>query len=506
MKITQVLKTEVERQFDIQGHLLQFSRWPTAVSVIGCIQRLAKRIKTTEPLKVEERRQAALTLVKLAQQDAFREELNMLSQKSGKLTCNHQLYQLDPFLQDGIMRVGGRMRKASAPLELRHPVILPKDGVVTNLLIAPHHDKIQHQGRGQTLNDLRANGYWIVGGSKAVAKYIRHCVWCRRVCAPPEEQRMADLPSDRVEPTPLFTYCGMDCFCPFHTKQGHKEQKRYDLLFTCLCSGAVHIEMLEDMTTDAFINALRCFVAIRGTVRHIRSDQGTNFVGVKNEMAKTLKELNKERVVTYLAANQCDFQMNTSHSSHSGGVWERQIRTVRSVLSTVLANSARRLDDTSLRTFLYEAMSIVNNHPLTINIISVPTSLEPLTPNHLITMKTSVPLPPLGKFSKEDLYAKKRWRRVQYLSEQFWHRWRKEYLSNIALRQRWHAPRRNVDVGDIVIIKEEDVPRNEWKLAEVVEAREDDYGLVWKVTVQVGERKLGKRERLKQPSIVQRPV
>ncbi|KAL6473875.1 hypothetical protein MHYP_G00174360 [Metynnis hypsauchen] len=86
-------------------------------------------------------------------------------------------------------------------------------------------------------------------------------------------------------------------------------------------------------------------------------------------------------------------------------------------------------------------------------------------------------------------------------------RWRKEYLSNIALRQQWHAPRRNMDVGDIVILKEEDIPRNEWKLAKVVEAHEDDDGLVRKVTVQIGERKLGKKgERLNQPSIVQRPI
>ena len=178
-----------------------------------------------------------------------------------------------------------------------------------------------------------------------------------------------------------------------------------------------------------------------------------------------------------------------------------------SVLSTVLVNSAGRLDDASLRTFFYEAMAIVNSRPLTVDTISDPTSLEPLTANHLITMKSSVPLPPPGKFIKEDLYARKRWRRVQYLSEQFWHRWRKEYLSNIILRQRWHAPRRNVDVGDIVIIKEEDVPRNEWKLAKVVEAHEDDDGLVRRVTVQVGERKFGQRgECLKHSFIVQRPI
>ena len=105
VRIIQVLKTEAVRQFDIQGHLSRFSRWTITVNVIARIQRLAKRIKTTEPLNVEERRQAALTLIKLAQHNAFQEELNMLSQKSGKLPCTHQLYPLDPFLQDGMERL-----------------------------------------------------------------------------------------------------------------------------------------------------------------------------------------------------------------------------------------------------------------------------------------------------------------------------------------------------------------------------------------------------------------
>ncbi|KAA8586139.1 hypothetical protein FQN60_007708 [Etheostoma spectabile] len=117
------------------------------------------------------------------------------------------------------------------------------------------------------------------------------------------------------------------------------------------------------------------------------------------------QQVNKERINAYLADKQCDFLVNVPGSSHVGGIWERQIRTVRGVLCSVMAHCDVRLDDGSLRTFLYEAMSIVNNHPLTVDKINDPTSLEPLTPNHLITMKSSVPLPPPGKFVKEDLYA-----------------------------------------------------------------------------------------------------
>ncbi|KAJ8371926.1 hypothetical protein AAFF_G00298780 [Aldrovandia affinis] len=185
--------------------------------------------------------------------------------------------------------------------------------------------------------------------------------------------------------------------------------------------------------------------------------------------------------------------MNVSDASHMGGVWERQIRTVRSVMSSVLTQATGRLDDTSLRTFFYEAMSIVNNRPLTTDTINDPKSVEPLTPNHFLTMKTSVPLPPPGNFVEEDLYGRKRWRRVQYLTERFWSRWRKEYLTNISLRQRWLVPRRNIHVGDVVIVKEDNVPRNEWKLARVVETSEDDDGLVRKVKLQIGQSNLNSK-------------
>ena len=129
----------------------------------------------------------------------------------------------------------------------------------------------KHQGKGLTNNEIRSSGYWIPGINRAVASYIHQCVTCRRHRKPTEEQRMADLPPERV--------CGMDCFGPFITKQGRKESKRYGLLFNCFSSCAIHIEMLTDMSTDTFMNGLHCFLAIRGAVHQIKSDQGSNFVG-----------------------------------------------------------------------------------------------------------------------------------------------------------------------------------------------------------------------------------
>ena len=106
------------------------------------------------------------------------------------------------------------------------------------------------------MKELHASGVWILGCGNVVSSLIFKCVKCRRYRRATEVQQMADLPEERTETSPPFTYCGIECFGPFSVKEGRKEMKRYGLLFTCLCSRAVHIETLDDLTTDTFLNAL----------------------------------------------------------------------------------------------------------------------------------------------------------------------------------------------------------------------------------------------------------
>lgn len=174
-----------------------------------------------------------------------------------------------------------------------------------------------------------------------------------------------------------------------------------------------------------YINVLRCFISLRGAVCQLRCDQGTNFVGAKNELKEALKQCDTKTLEAFLADKQCEFIFNALSASHAGGVWERQIRSIRNVLNFTIVQCPGRLDDASLRTLFYEAMAIVNSLPLNVDGINDPKSLEPLTPNHLILMKCNIALPPPGKFVKEDMYTAKRWRGVQYLIEQFWSRWKK---------------------------------------------------------------------------------
>ncbi|KAK3519921.1 hypothetical protein QTP70_007773 [Hemibagrus guttatus] len=352
VKRVQTLNVQALRQVNLSDLLSKFSSWYKATQAVARLLRRAKGDKSTIHSTVQEREEARCIILRDLQGQVYPEEIKLLS-KGIQLPSRSKLHHMDDFLdQEGILKVGGRLKNVSLPTSQKHPVIIPKNHHITKMIIAHYHQQIQHQGKGLTINEIKSNGYWIPGINRAVAGYVHQCVKCRKLRRSTEEQRMADLPPERVDPSPPFTYCGMDCFGPFSTKQGRKVFKRYGLLFTCLSCRAIHIEMLDDMTTDAFINGLRYFIDIRGAVRRVWCDKGSNFVGAKNELSDSLK-----------------------------------------------------LDDASLRTFFYEAMAIVNSRPLTVDNLSDPGSPQPLTPNHLLTMKPVEALPPPGKFIKEDLYA-----------------------------------------------------------------------------------------------------
>lgn len=257
-------------------------------------------------------------------------------------------------------------------------------------------------------------------------------------------------------------------------KSGRRECKRYGVMFTCLVCRAVHIEVLHSLTTDSFINAFKRFVALRGAVREIRCDQGTNLVGAKNELLKM----------------GCDMVFNPPASSHRGGVWERMIGLARRIIEGILCEHGSRLDDEGLMTVLSEATSVINSRPLNIDNISDPQSLEPLTPNHLITMKSKI-IPSnlsLLDIEQSDLYAAKQWRRVQYMIDLFWSRWKKEISQQHMSRAKWNSPRQNLQPGDIVLVIDDQCHRSFWKPARVNEAHMSQDGLVRSVKIQLADR------------------
>ena len=194
---------------------------------------------------------------------------------------------------------------------------------------------------------------------------------------------------------------------------------RYGSLFTCFSSRAVHIEVTNSLDADSFILALRRFMARRRAVRSIWLDNVTSFVGARNELKRALKEMKHDKIKSFLQGNGADWILwhnNPPGASHMGGVCECQIRSARIILEGLLKTHSHSLNDESLRTLMAEVELIINSRPLTVETISESKSEIPFSPSDLLTIKTSVVMPPPGEFSKPDAYSKRRWQRVQHIA------------------------------------------------------------------------------------------
>ncbi|XP_060566919.1 uncharacterized protein LOC132725749 [Ruditapes philippinarum] len=253
---------------------------------------------------------AEMSILRYTQKCAFPEEIETLTNNEStcRLKRNSVIRNLDPIMEDGLLRVGGRLQDSAMPEERKHPVILPKNYDVSKLILREIHERLNHVGRNHTLSVLREK-YWLINGPSAVRKVISKCVVCRRQNASVGEQKMSNLPRDRVTPDELpFTRVGVDYFGPFEVKQGRSLVKRYGVLFTCLTSRAIHLEVAASLDTDSYINALRRFIARRGQVTTIRSDNGSNFVGAERELKASIQEWNINRIQDTLRQKHVDWK------------------------------------------------------------------------------------------------------------------------------------------------------------------------------------------------------
>ncbi len=428
----------------------------------------------TQRLTVEELALAEKAVIIYTQITSFPAEMTTLKTKSSSVLKKFSLYRLDPMLNDGILRVGGRLHKLAMPEETKHQVILPKDAHISTLLLRHAHEQSGHSGRNYILSHLRKK-YWIVKGNSAARRIIFKCVICRRIKGRTVEQKMADLPLERILPDlPPFTNVGLDYFGPIEVKRGRGYVKRYGVIFTCMSSRAIHLEVANSLETDSCIHAIRRFVCRRGQVKRIRSDNGTNLVGSQKELKKALNDLDKDRIQDSLLKAGIQWSFNPPAASHHGGVWERLIRSARQVLNSILYQQS--VDEEGLQTIFCEVEAILNNRPLC-TVSSDPHDIEPLTPNHILLLKLQPILPP-GVFSQSDSYARRRWKQIQYLADLFWHRWTKEYLMVLQECQKWVKVRRNINTGDVVMVVDPNAPRGSWILGKVLTTEPDKKGLV----------------------------
>ena len=400
----------------------------------------------------------------------------LLSGKS--VSARGHLHKLDPALDDGIIIVKERFTHALLHERMKTPIIIPHDHRVAMLIVRDLHNSC-HLGQEWLISLVRRK-YWITHIRKIVKAVARGCVVCKRRFALPDCQKMADLPVARVDPChPPFYSIGLDCFGPYMVKYGRGNIKRYGCIFTCMTTRAVHIEKLDTLDSDSFINALRRFTSRRGTPHSIYCDNGTNIVGGHNELKRALKSVVREPIESFCLKSDIIWTFNPPHASHMGGVYERMMRTIRKVFLGVLHPNVR-LTDEILETVLCEVEGIINGRPIT-KLSPDVDDIAVLTPNNFLIMKDEIKVAP-GSFTVGDMY-RKRWRHTQHIIDSFWKKWISCYLPDLQKRVKWQNARRNLAIGDLVLVLDESAPRGLWPLALVKIVFTSTDGLVRSVRV-----------------------
>ncbi|XP_063438190.1 uncharacterized protein LOC134719142 [Mytilus trossulus] len=386
---------------------------------------------------------------------------------------------------------------ADLPLD-KHPYIIPRNHHVTILLIRHYHAKVQHQGRTMTEGAIRAAGLWILGVKRKVNSVIHNCVLCRKLRGKFGWTQMADLPADRLQVDAPFTYVGLGVFGPWQvivrrTRAASSSNKRWGLLLTCLVSRAIHVELIEELSSASFINALRRFIALRGPIQELRSDRGTNFIGAAKELNIVSEFFEDTPMKQFLSDNEIVWIFNPPHASHFVGVWERMIGSCRRILDSLLMqNKFKDLTHEVLSTLMCEVSAMVNSRPL-VPVSSDPESPSVLSPSLLLTQKPASSSGSLGQveFGTKDA-MRSQWKLVQYLADQFWSRWQTEYIDSLQARPKWKSGGDNFLEGDVILMRKTELPRSQWPLGVIDKVFESDDSKVRKVQVSIvvdGQRK-----------------
>lgn len=445
-----------------------------------CVHKYSRGKPTPDTglLTVRDLQNATLDIAKYVQNETWKNDIEKLQANPTKRSKGN-LRKLNPIIQDGVLRVGGRLENALIPESQKHPIILPGNHHATELLLRQHHAALGHSGSDMVLNSVRKQ-FWVTSGKHAIRRIISRCVKCRRKSAPFGEQIMAPLPAVRVTPNkPPFSATGVDYFGPIYVKQGRSEVKRYGCLFTCLATRAVHLEVAHSMTTDSFLGALHRFISRRGQPDIMYSDNGTNFTSANKELKNSLRALDQAKIYDNLRLKQIEWKFNPPAASHMGGAWERMIRTTRRILDMLLGE--QRLHDECLLTFMAEVERIINDRPLTAPSSDTSDPL-PLSPNDLLLLRSNASIP-TGIYDKLSCYTRRWYHQAQYLANVFWKRWVREYLPTLQKREKWQTVQRNFQANDIVLVSDEQIPRGKWPLGKILETYPDKHGLVRTVKV-----------------------
>lgn len=423
--------------------------------------------------------------IRKAQQQFFRADYAAL-RKGQCLPAKSRLEPLKPILDDrGIMRLGGRLDKSHLDYEMKHPPIIPGASRLATLIMEQAHRRCYHGGI-QVVTQFIRQRYWIPRIRDELKRFTRTCLVCVRFKPVYQEQLMGILPSERTVPGKPFLNSGVDYAGPLKFKYVDKngqtisEHKGWIAVFVCFKTRGVHLELVRDLTSASFLNCFRKFIGRRGRCTHMFSDNGTSFVGAEKEIARAYALWRKDGTLDKIAMEGTDWTFMTPAAPHQGGIYEAAVKSMKFHLRRIIG--ARMMEHEQLTTLLTDVEAILNSRPLT-PLSDDPGDMQALTPAHFWNMEPLI-LPPSFRYTNDgDATGKKLWIERTRIVGHFWKRWENEYLTTLQERKKWRRERENVKVGQLVILKDENLPPAQWRIGRIQEIMPGKDGRVRNVVI-----------------------
>ncbi|KAJ7983844.1 hypothetical protein DPEC_G00370650 [Dallia pectoralis] len=288
---------------------------------------------------------------------------------------------------------------------------------------------------------------------------------------------MSDLPSERITPAKPFQYTTVDLFGPYEVKDEVKKRvklKVWGIIFCCMASRAIHTDVVSDQSTEGFLLAYQRFTALRGHPKKLWSDPGTNFVGARPALKELYHFLDRSSISELeneasKHGTEWSWEIHPADSPHRNGAAEAAVRTVKRALHNLGGEGIFTWSE--FQTFMYMAANLANERPIDARTQSREDCIEYISPNSLLLGRTG-PKGDLGSFEFEG-YSYKRLRVIQAEVNWFWRKWSQLAGPNLFVRSKWHTKQRNVAVGDIVWLADQNALRGQYKLGRVVSVNAD---------------------------------
>ncbi|XP_071638456.1 uncharacterized protein [Temnothorax longispinosus] len=306
------------------------------------------------------------------------------------------------------------------------------------------------------------------GAISMIKSHIHKCVTCLRYSAKTPTQLMGDLPNPRVNPSPPFSHTGINYAGPMIITpvvgRGQRGSKHHVAVFGCLATKAIHLECVEDYSSEGFLAAFHQFVSRRGLPSNMYSDNGTNFRGADRELQCSFRSLRNDPSLKEILANDgVKWHFVPPAAPHFGGLWEAGVKSFKHHLKRVIG--ARTLSRSEFVTILCKIEACLNSRPISPH-SDDPSDFTALTPGHFLIGRplTSVPEELLLEINANRL---SRWQHVQLMVEQIWRSWSSDYLHSLQQRAKWTESHDNLKVDELVLIKNNLLPPSKWELARI---------------------------------------